>query len=130
MSVTAPRGFVASGVHAGIRNAHLDLAVVRSLQPAVGAAMFTRNRVLAAPLIVSKDHLAQAEPQAIVVNSGVANAATGRAESRTQSRPRPRLPSSSTSSESRCSCSRRRDRSRAPDGEDDDRSCRGRAPAE
>jgi glutamate N-acetyltransferase/amino-acid N-acetyltransferase len=39
--------------------------------------MFTRNRVLAAPLVVSKAHLAEAEPQAIVVNSGVANAATG-----------------------------------------------------
>jgi glutamate N-acetyltransferase / amino-acid N-acetyltransferase len=77
MSVTSARGFVATGVHAGIRNAHPDLAVVRSLQPAVGAAMFTRNRVLAAPLVVSKAHLAQAEPQAIVVNSGVANAATG-----------------------------------------------------
>jgi glutamate N-acetyltransferase/amino-acid N-acetyltransferase len=77
MSVTAAQGFVASGVHAGIRNAHPDLAVVRSLQPAVGAAMFTRNRVLAAPLVVSKAHLANAEPQAIVINSGVANAATG-----------------------------------------------------
>ncbi len=77
MSVTAAQGFVAAGVHAGIRNAHLDLAVVRSLQPAVGAAMFTRNRVLAAPLVVSKAHLARAEPQAVVVNSGVANAATG-----------------------------------------------------
>jgi glutamate N-acetyltransferase / amino-acid N-acetyltransferase len=77
MSVTAAQGFVAAGAHAGIRNAHLDLAVVRSLQPAVGAAMFTRNRVLAAPLVVSKAHLGQAEPQAVVVNSGVANAATG-----------------------------------------------------
>jgi glutamate N-acetyltransferase / amino-acid N-acetyltransferase len=77
MSVTSAHGFVATGVHAGIRNAHPDLAVVRSLHPAVGAAMFTRNRVLAAPLVVSKAHLVQAEPQAIVVNSGVANAATG-----------------------------------------------------
>jgi glutamate N-acetyltransferase / amino-acid N-acetyltransferase len=77
VSVTAAQGFVAAGVHAGIRNAHLDLAVVRSTAPAVGAAMFTRNRVLAAPLVVSKTHLAQAEPQAVVVNSGIANAATG-----------------------------------------------------
>jgi glutamate N-acetyltransferase / amino-acid N-acetyltransferase len=64
-------------VPAGIRRARRDLAVVRSTAPAVGAAMFTRNRVLAAPLVVSKAHLAEAEPQAIVVNSGVANAATG-----------------------------------------------------
>ena len=39
--------------------------------------MFTVNQVLAAPVIVSKEHLAVAEPQAIVINSGVANAATG-----------------------------------------------------
>ena len=77
MSVTAAQGFVAAGVHAGIRRSQADLAVVRSLAPAVGAAMFTRNRVLAAPLVVSKMHLAEAEPQAVVINSGVANAATG-----------------------------------------------------
>ena len=77
MSVTAPKGFAAAGVHAGIRRKGLDLAVVRSTVPAVGAAMFTVNRVLAAPVVVSKQHLAAAEPQAIVINSGVANAATG-----------------------------------------------------
>jgi glutamate N-acetyltransferase / amino-acid N-acetyltransferase len=77
VSVTAAAGFVAAGVHAGIRRAEPDLAVVRSLAPAVGAAMFTRNRVQAAPLVVSRAHLAEAEPQAVVVNSGVANAATG-----------------------------------------------------
>jgi glutamate N-acetyltransferase/amino-acid N-acetyltransferase len=77
VSVTAAAGFVASGVHAGIRRAGPDLAVVRSLAPAVGAAMFTRNRVQAAPLVVSRAHLAEAEPQAVVLNSGVANAATG-----------------------------------------------------
>jgi glutamate N-acetyltransferase / amino-acid N-acetyltransferase len=77
VSVTAPKGFVASGVAAGIRKEGLDLAVVRSLEPAVGTAMFTRNRVQAAPLVISRAHLAEAEPQAVVINSGVANAATG-----------------------------------------------------
>jgi glutamate N-acetyltransferase / amino-acid N-acetyltransferase len=78
MSVTAATGFVASGVHCGIRrNGRLDLALVRSLPPATGAGMFTQNRVLAAPVIVSKEHLGLAQPQAVVVNSGVANAATG-----------------------------------------------------
>jgi glutamate N-acetyltransferase / amino-acid N-acetyltransferase len=77
VSVTGPSGFVAAAVHAGIRKAKDDLAVVRSTVPAVGAAMFTRNRVQAAPVVVSKAHLATAEPQAVVVNSGVANAATG-----------------------------------------------------
>jgi glutamate N-acetyltransferase/amino-acid N-acetyltransferase len=76
-AVTAPGGFVAGAVHAGIRRSKLDLAVVRSTVPAVGAAMFTANRVQAAPVLVSKAHLARAEPQAVVINSGVANAATG-----------------------------------------------------
>jgi glutamate N-acetyltransferase/amino-acid N-acetyltransferase len=77
MSVTAARGFVASGVEAGIRRAGLDLALVASTEPSVGAALWTTNRVQAAPVVVSKRHLAAAEPQAIVVNAGVANAATG-----------------------------------------------------
>ena len=77
MSVTAAGGFVAAGVHAGIRRDKLDLALVRSTQPATGAAMWTQNRVLAAPVVVSKQHLLEAEPQAVVINSGVANAATG-----------------------------------------------------
>jgi glutamate N-acetyltransferase / amino-acid N-acetyltransferase len=77
VSVTTARGFVASGVHCGIRTAKADLAVVRSVVPATGAAMFTANRVKAAPVVVSQEHLEHAEPQAVVVNSGVANAATG-----------------------------------------------------
>ena len=77
MSVTAARGFVASGVHAGIRRSGPDLAIVRSTARAVGAAVWTTNRVLAAPVVVSKRHLDAAEPQAVVINAGVANAATG-----------------------------------------------------
>jgi len=77
MSVTSAKGFVASGVHCGIRRAKPDLALVRSLPPATGAAMFTINRMQAAPVVVSKEHLELAEPQAVAVNSGVANAATG-----------------------------------------------------
>jgi glutamate N-acetyltransferase/amino-acid N-acetyltransferase len=78
MSVTAARGFVASGVHCGLRKKErLDLSLVRSLAPATGAGMFTANRMLAAPVIVCREHLALAQPQAVVTNSGVANAATG-----------------------------------------------------
>jgi glutamate N-acetyltransferase / amino-acid N-acetyltransferase len=79
MSVTAAQGFVASGVHARIRRDRADVALVRSLATAVGGAMWTVNRVLAAPVLVSKRHLEVAEPQAIVINAGVANAATGAA---------------------------------------------------
>src|SRR4029077_12225570 len=77
MSVTAAAGFEASGVAAGIRRQGKDLALVRATTRATGTAMWTRNRVQAAPVLISKTHLALAEPQAIVVNSGVANAATG-----------------------------------------------------
>jgi glutamate N-acetyltransferase/amino-acid N-acetyltransferase len=77
VSVTAPRGFIASGIHAGIRPTAKDLAVFRSTAPAVGTAMFSRNKVQAACLTVNRDHIGQAEPQAVVINSGVANSATG-----------------------------------------------------
>jgi glutamate N-acetyltransferase/amino-acid N-acetyltransferase len=80
MSVTAAAGFAAAGVSAGIRpSGKPDVALVRSLVPAVGCAMWTRNRVQAAPVTVSRRHLELAEPQAVVVNAGVANAATGAA---------------------------------------------------
>jgi glutamate N-acetyltransferase/amino-acid N-acetyltransferase len=77
LSVTSAKGFVASGVEARIRRDGLDLALLQSTERAVGTAMWTTNRVQAAPVVVSKRHLAQAEPQAVVVNAGVANAATG-----------------------------------------------------
>ena len=77
MTVTAAAGFVASGVQARIRKDKRDVAIVRSVAPATGAAVWTQNRVLAAPVVVSKRHLEAAEPQAVVVNSGIANAATG-----------------------------------------------------
>jgi len=79
MSVTAAPGFAASGVSAGIRpSGKPDVALVRSLVPSVGCAMWTTNRVQAAPVTVSRRHLEAAQPQAVVVNAGVANAATGR----------------------------------------------------
>jgi glutamate N-acetyltransferase/amino-acid N-acetyltransferase len=77
MSVTAAKGFAAAGVHCGIRRKVADLAIVRSLEPATGAAMFSRNKVQAACLHVNRAHLEEAEPQAVVINSGVANSATG-----------------------------------------------------
>jgi glutamate N-acetyltransferase / amino-acid N-acetyltransferase len=79
MSVTAAQGFEASGVSAGIRpSGHPDVAVVRSVPAAVGTALWTTNRVQAAPVTVSRRHLSLAEPQAVLINAGVANAATGK----------------------------------------------------
>jgi glutamate N-acetyltransferase/amino-acid N-acetyltransferase len=77
MSVTTPKGLAASGIHAGIRQKKKDVALVRSVVPAVGAAMFSRNKVQAACLQINRAHLDAAEPQAVVINSGVANSATG-----------------------------------------------------
>ena len=61
MSITAARGFAAAGVRCGIRRSAADLALVRSLPPATGAAMFTTNRVQAAPVKVSREHLELAD---------------------------------------------------------------------
>ncbi len=78
MSVTRAKGFVAAGVSAGIRpSGKPDLALVRSLPASVGAAMWTTNRVQAAPVVVSRRHLDLADPQAVIINAGNANAATG-----------------------------------------------------
>lgn len=78
-SICAPKGFLATGVHAGIRknSKKLDLAVIYCQQPAIAAGVFTTNQVKAAPVLLSEQHLKQGLLQAIVVNSGNANACTG-----------------------------------------------------
>jgi glutamate N-acetyltransferase/amino-acid N-acetyltransferase len=78
--VTTPRGFRAAGVSAGIKaNRGLDLALLVSDEPAQAAAVFTTNLALAAPVVVSREHLARSggTARAVIVNSGCANACTG-----------------------------------------------------
>ncbi|MQA29994.1 MAG: bifunctional glutamate N-acetyltransferase/amino-acid acetyltransferase ArgJ [Luteitalea sp.] len=77
--VTLPWGFRAAGVEAGIKAKGLDLALLVSDRPATAAAVFTTNLAQAAPVLVSRDHLARTggQARAIVVNSGCANACTG-----------------------------------------------------
>lgn len=76
--ITAPRGFQAAAAAAEIRYPDRpDLALIYSEVPAVAAAVYTRNKVQAAPLIVSREHLANGLAQAVVINTGIANAATG-----------------------------------------------------
>lgn len=75
--VTAPRGFRAAGVAAGIKAGRPDVAVVASDGPASAAGVFTVNRVQAAPVRLSRQRVAAGRAQAIVVNSGCANACTG-----------------------------------------------------
>ena len=79
--VTTARGFRAAGVSAGIKAkaGSLDLALLVSDVPAVTAAVFTTNKAVAAPILVSRDHLTRSAntTRAIIVNSGCANACTG-----------------------------------------------------
>jgi glutamate N-acetyltransferase / amino-acid N-acetyltransferase len=75
--VTAPGGFRAAAVASGIKAQGLDLALVVADQPCAAAGVFTSNRVQAAPVIVSREHLAGGHARAVVINSGCANAATG-----------------------------------------------------
>ncbi len=55
-----------------------DLAIIYSRVPASAAAVFTQNQVVAAPIILSRQHIADGKAQAIVINAGNANAATGK----------------------------------------------------
>lgn len=75
--ITAARGMRASGVFAGVRKTRNDIAVVYSEVPAVGAGVYTTNRVKAAPVLVSMEHVGAGIVQAIAVVSGNANACTG-----------------------------------------------------
>ncbi len=79
MSVTAPLGFRAAGVAAGIKSGgHRDVAVVINDGPQrSAAAVFTRNRVKAAPVLWSQQVVAGGRVRAAVLNSGGANACTG-----------------------------------------------------
>jgi glutamate N-acetyltransferase / amino-acid N-acetyltransferase len=81
MSVTAAPGFTAAGIAAGIKTSGCpDLALVSTAhhRPVTAAGVFTTNLVMAAPVQVSRRHLAaDAQAAAVILNSGNANAATG-----------------------------------------------------
>ena len=76
--ITAVSGVRAAGVHAGLKKSgKKDVALIVTDAPAVAAGVFTKNSVTAAPVQVCRQHLADATAQAIIVNSGNANACTG-----------------------------------------------------
>jgi glutamate N-acetyltransferase/amino-acid N-acetyltransferase len=83
MSVTAAKGFVAAGCHAGIKRRRFDMALVATddRKPVAAAAVFTQNKFVAPPVVLSRRRLAEngGRAAAIVVNSGNANAGTGAA---------------------------------------------------
>ena len=78
-NLLTPAGFRAAGVACGIKAEGLDLAVVVADRLASAAAVYTTNRLQAAPIAVCREHLADGQARAFVVNSGCANAATGAA---------------------------------------------------
>ncbi len=80
MSVTSPAGFSATGASVGIKASGVpDAALIVAETPAVAAAVFTQNKVPAAPVQMSRAHLAEAgsRVRAVLLTSGNANAATG-----------------------------------------------------
>ena len=77
-SIASVSGFQAVGIHCGIKKSgKKDLCILYSQAPAVAAVTYTTNSVKAAPLQVNMDHMLSPHVQAIVVNSGNANACTG-----------------------------------------------------
>ena len=77
--ITAIDGFMAAGLSAGIKkNGSPDLALITSDTPCTVAALFTKNRFPAPPLLLNKQHLKKGLGQAIIANSGNANAFTGK----------------------------------------------------
>ena len=79
LHLLSPQGFRASGVHAGIKTTQspdVGLLICESLASA--AAVFTTNQVCAAPVIVGRQHIAGGKLRGVVVNSGNANACTGK----------------------------------------------------
>ena len=77
-TIASPLGFSADGLHAGFKKKKLDFGWIVSEVPASVAGVYTTNKVIAAPLLVTKASVQKSHKlQAIVVNSGVANSCTG-----------------------------------------------------
>ncbi|MGX7419248.1 bifunctional glutamate N-acetyltransferase/amino-acid acetyltransferase ArgJ [Carnobacterium gallinarum] len=77
-TIASPKGFFATGVHGKLKYKRKDIGLIYSEVPAVAAAVYTTNQFQAAPIIVTKDSLNQSKTlQAVIVNSGNANACNG-----------------------------------------------------
>lgn len=77
-SVDAPSGFHAAGLCAGLKRNDLDLALLFSDKPSTVAGVFTSNAVRAAPVLLCEQVVERGVAQALIVNSGCANACTGK----------------------------------------------------
>lgn len=76
-TIASPKGFVADGLHCGLKRKKKDIGWLYSEKIASIAGVFTTNQVKAAPVILTKEKLALQKLQAIIINSGNANACTG-----------------------------------------------------
>ena len=77
-SITSPKGYVGAGVKAGLKKSGKeDLALLVSEQPAAVGAVFTQNKMAAAPVIISRRVVEKGIARALIVNAGCANACTG-----------------------------------------------------
>jgi len=77
-NISAVDGFTALGKCIGIKKGKKDFAVIYSDKVCSAAAVYTKNKVRGAPIYVNKEHLKGGKAQAIVINSGIANVATGK----------------------------------------------------
>ncbi len=75
--VASAQRFEAGGIHAGVKEEAKDMALVYSQQAASAAAVYTTNKVQAAPIHVDRQHLGDGAARAVILNSGNANACTG-----------------------------------------------------
>ena len=78
--ITSPKGYVAGACYVGVKSRKSekpDVAILYSQAPATCAALFTTNKVCAAPVLLGREVLKKGKARAVVINSGNANAATG-----------------------------------------------------
>src|SRR5947209_16390166 len=79
LHLLSPRGFRATGLYAGIKTRNApDVGMLVCEMRATAAAAFTANKVIAAPVQIGREHVADGRLRAVVVNAGNANACTGR----------------------------------------------------
>lgn len=78
-SIISPQGYSAAGLHTKVKFKRNDLGILYSEVPAEAAAVYTLNQIIAAPLLVTKESLAiEGKIQAVIINSGNANACMGK----------------------------------------------------
>ena len=131
-------GFTASGIAAGIKkNGAKDLGLILGEQPCTAAGVFTRNRVKAAPILLCQRRLRNGKAQAVLVNSGNANACTGQTgpdgrgpalADQFRAPTQPRAASANVSATYRTSSSLRRDENGRASADAATRSATGKSP--